>query len=232
MGRHRTIDDEELLKIARRVFRQGGHTASTRDVARAAGISQAVLYQRFRSKDDLFFAAMFPPPPDLGVLLGDEDEAGRGARRHLTGIATRVLGYFTSAAPAILHLVTHPSFPEMMAHAHHRFLGAGLVDALADRLRALSRRGLIAPVDAGAAAEALVAAMHSVALFRIFSGTADVPANDARARRVVQVLWSGLKPRRRRGPTEGAEPPKQPEDLVAPRSTRADRGTCDGSGSA
>ncbi|XXY48503.1 helix-turn-helix domain-containing protein [Sorangium sp. So ce269] len=229
MGRHRTIDDEELLKVARRVFRQGGHTASTRDVARAAGISQAVLYQRFRSKDDLFFAAMFPPPPDVGVLLGDEDEAGRGARRHLTGIATRVLGYFTSAAPAILHLVTHPSFPEMMAHAHHRFLGAGLVDALADRLRALSRRGLIAPVDAGAAAEALVAALHSVALFRIFSGTGDVPPDDARARRVVQVLWSGLKPRRRRSQTEQ---PKQPEDLVAPRSTRADRGSRDGSGSA
>ena len=53
MGRTKTVDDDELLRRAREVFRQSGHTASTREVARAAGISQAVLYQRFGSKNNL-----------------------------------------------------------------------------------------------------------------------------------------------------------------------------------
>ncbi|EKE96356.1 helix-turn-helix transcriptional regulator [Tolypothrix sp. LEGE 11397] len=32
--------------------------ASTRDIAKKAGISEAVIYQRFGTKEDLFFAAM------------------------------------------------------------------------------------------------------------------------------------------------------------------------------
>ncbi|HMI83758.1 MAG TPA: helix-turn-helix domain-containing protein [Polyangiaceae bacterium] len=56
MGRNKTIRDDELLRVARDVFRDGGHSATPRDVASAAGISQAVLYQRFGSKEDLFCA--------------------------------------------------------------------------------------------------------------------------------------------------------------------------------
>ncbi len=51
MGRHRTIDESELLGIARQVFQERGHTATSRVVARVVGISQAVLYQPFRTKD-------------------------------------------------------------------------------------------------------------------------------------------------------------------------------------
>src|SRR6516162_1159464 len=73
MGRHKTITDEEVLGIARRIFRAQGHTATTREIAQAAGISEAILYQRFGSKNELFFAAMHPRGPDLEQLLGPKD---------------------------------------------------------------------------------------------------------------------------------------------------------------
>src|SRR5262245_60647331 len=51
MGRHKTISDDEVLQVARGLFREKGHTATTREIAEAAGISEAILYQRFGSKD-------------------------------------------------------------------------------------------------------------------------------------------------------------------------------------
>lgn len=196
MGRHRTIDDSELLEVARRVFQEQGHTATTRDVARAAGISQSVLYQRFPTKDDLFFAAMLPPPPNLETLLGHEDEAQQGVDLHLSGIAVRMLAYFESVAPAILHVVTHPAFdPSAIAHAHEHILASKLVEGLAGRILALQRRGFVASVDAHATAEAFVAAIHSIAIFHVLSGADPDSADGDRVQRFVQVFWHGLMPR-------------------------------------
>ena len=58
MTRPKTISDEELLAVARKLFRTHGHAVSTRQIAEGAGISEAILYQRFGNKEHLFFAAM------------------------------------------------------------------------------------------------------------------------------------------------------------------------------
>lgn len=195
VGRNRTIDDSEILEVARRVFREHGHAATTRDVARAAGISQSVLYQRFKTKDDLFFAAMSPSPPDMAVLLGDEGDAMPDVERHLGDIALRVLAYFDAVTPAILHLVTHPAFdPKVIAQAHDRILAAGLAKGVAERLDALRQKGLVGSVDPRAAAEAFIAALHSFAMFHILSGTSAKPTDEERVRGFVRILWSGLGP--------------------------------------
>ena len=70
MGRLKTITDDEVLAAARRVFQRDGHAASTRDVAQEAGVSQAVLYQRFKTKEELFFAAMTPAVIDPQAIVG------------------------------------------------------------------------------------------------------------------------------------------------------------------
>ena len=54
MGRPKTIETSDLLAIARDVFRKHGPTATTRDVAKAAGISQAYLFRLFPTKEELF----------------------------------------------------------------------------------------------------------------------------------------------------------------------------------
>ena len=63
MGRHKVISDDDVLRVARDVFREKG-TRPTRQIA-GPGISEAILYQRFGGKDDLFFAAMHPIGPDV-----------------------------------------------------------------------------------------------------------------------------------------------------------------------
>lgn len=195
MGRQRIITDQELLAVAREVFREQGHAASTRDVARAAGITQAVLYQRFRSKDELFFAAMLPPPPDMDALLGSEEETQAGVESHLCAIAGRMLAYFADVGPVVLHLATHPSFrPETMRRAHDHLLAARLIEGLAARIGVLVKRGLVSAVDCDAAAAALVAAVHSIAIFRVLAGSEVTAADQEQARRLVRVFWQGLRP--------------------------------------
>src|SRR5262249_53254327 len=109
MGRQKTITDDEVLRIARDIFRAQGHTATTREIAQAAGISEAALYQRFGSKDELFFASMRPRGPDLEQLLGPKDPP-QDALTYLRAVVVRLGERFADVLPLVLRVMMHPSF--------------------------------------------------------------------------------------------------------------------------
>jgi AcrR family transcriptional regulator len=195
MPRPQTMSNTEILAAARRVFAQQGHAATTRDVAHAAGISPAVLYQRFGSKDDLFFAAMLPPPPDVTALLGVRTEAETDVEQHFVGVAQRILAYFEEVVPAFLRLITHPAFSlQSIAEAHEHILAARLVEGLAIHIADLQARGLVASVDAQAAAQVFIAAIHSLAIFAALPGMPMEHAHATTIEAFVAVFWRGLKP--------------------------------------
>lgn len=75
MPRPRTIDDEQILEAARTAFLTEGMGTSTARIARAVGISHALLFQRFRTKEELFKAAFRPPEhlPWEGLLSQGPD---------------------------------------------------------------------------------------------------------------------------------------------------------------
>jgi AcrR family transcriptional regulator len=192
MGRLRTIDDADILKHARLVFREGGHAASTREIARRAGISQAVLYQRFGSKEDLFLAAMTPEPPDLEALLGAYPP--RDARAHLEALAERLMDFFASLTPTLLHVLAHPQLGGARLVEWHAGLPfRALVDGLTTRFASLRDDGLVGPVDPHSAALAFLAAVHSAALFEMLSGAAH-PPRAPRLGALVDTLWQGFAP--------------------------------------
>src|ERR1700720_4293212 len=109
MGRHKTISDDDVLDRARDLFRARGHGVTMRQIAEAAGISEGVLYQRFGSKDDLFFAAMHPRGPDIDELLGPADP-GEDAHAYLRAVVVRLGKFFGEVIPLALRVMTHPSF--------------------------------------------------------------------------------------------------------------------------
>ena len=121
MGRHKTISDDEVLAVARGIFRKRGHTATTREIADAAGISEAILYQRFGSKDDLFFAAMRPTGPDIEELLGPANPP-EDAHAYLRRVVARIAHYFAEIIPLSLHVTTHPAFRRETFAKAHQFL--------------------------------------------------------------------------------------------------------------
>ncbi|MFL5341516.1 MAG: TetR/AcrR family transcriptional regulator [Gemmataceae bacterium] len=197
MGRHKTISDEDMLRVARDIFRAHGHVATTREIAHAAGISEAVLYQRFGSKDELFFAAMHARGPDIDQLLGPADPPG-DAQTYVRAVVVRLGKYFAEIIPLALRVMTHPSFdPHSLSRMQPRG-PAELVTGLAERLASLARRGQIAPPKAGTA-RVLASLAHDWALGNALAhGTA--PRSVRELEEWVDVVWEGLqaRPARRR----------------------------------
>jgi AcrR family transcriptional regulator len=191
MGRQKTITDDEVLRIARNIFREEGHTATTRAIAQAAGISEAILYQRFGSKDQLFFTAMHPRGPDLEQLLGPNDP-GEEALAYLHEVVVRLAEHFGEVIPLALHVMTHPSFdPASLARAQPA--GPSILrEGLAARLTVLARRGKLAMSSAAVTARLLVSLAHDWALGRLHG-------NRSRSIRelngMVDAVWQGLRPR-------------------------------------
>jgi AcrR family transcriptional regulator len=191
MGRPKTISDDEVLRIARHVFRQQGHTATTRQIAQAAGISEAILYQRFGSKDELFFASMRPRGPDVLELLGPQNPAEDGLP-YLRAVVVRLGEYFAQVIPLHLHVLMHPSFdPAKIARAHARG-PVEVVDGLAERLEALARRGELAMPRAGVTARLLVSLAHDWALGRVRGASS---RGVRELKEMVDLVWEGLRPR-------------------------------------
>jgi AcrR family transcriptional regulator len=191
MGRHKTISDQEVLRVARHVFREQGHTATTRQIAEAAGISEAVLYQRFGSKDDLFFEAMRPSGPDVEELLGPKDPAD-DALTYLRTVVVRLGQHFAKVIPLALRVMMHPSFdPASLARAH-RGGPALLVAGLAERLASLARRGELTMPHEAATARLLVSLAHDWALGRVHGASRGVRD----LQEMVDVVWEGLRERR------------------------------------
>ena len=192
MGRARTVEDEDILEAARLAFLDRGQLATTREIADAAGISQAVLYQRFGSKDDLFFAAMAPPPPDLEDLLGAPPRSADETESYLADVAERLYRYFEAVAPLFVQLATHTAFhADHLADAHGPMMESGLVEALSTRLGDLVKKGCIGEGDGSAMARLLISVVHGEALSAALLKT---PPDGQRRRETIRLIWHGLKP--------------------------------------
>ena len=193
MGRPKLIQDDELLAVAREAFVEKGISASTREIARRAGISEAVIYQRHRTKADLFFTAMVPPALNVEELLAARAN-GLGVLEHLEEIALGMMEYFRDLVPILLPLMTHPSFDfersvEQYPDAPLNRMRRGLMEYL-ETQREL---GNIVAGNVGSAALTLFAALHSLAIFErlgVHGGVFD----EATVRSVARSLWRGLAP--------------------------------------
>jgi AcrR family transcriptional regulator len=198
MTRPRTISDQELLAAARKVFRVAGRTASTRVIAREAGISEGVLYQRFGSKEELFFAAMAPGEPDLEALLGPEppDEE---APDFLKNAIVRMAKYFGEVIPLAIQILAFPS----THHAGMQRARSGLLEvrrALAARLEWFESRGLIRPSTARRTAQLLMSLAHDWAVGH--AGLHPASGHElADLEEMAEIVWKGIgrTARRRRG---------------------------------
>lgn len=198
MGRKKAISDAAVLSAAREVFGARGNAASTREIARAAGVSEGVLYQRFQTKERLFLAAMAPRPLDPAAILGPAEAAAGDPRAWIRRAVERMTEHYAGIVPMALQLVQHPSFdPAMGGPTEAARTTDALEEELARRLRALEAEGAIAAGSARTATRLLVSLAHDRALTSVLRSS-DLRSDRRQLAAVVDLFWQGLAPHRPR----------------------------------
>ena len=122
MPRNKSISDEAILAACRASFLAWGIGVATKDLAKHAGVSEGVLFQRFKSKEVLFFLAMRLPPPN--IVAPDEAEAiehiGNSqlvkdavtvkVKQQIVDVAFQVLVYLREQMPSLFLILSHPAY--------------------------------------------------------------------------------------------------------------------------
>ncbi|KAA0252722.1 MAG: TetR/AcrR family transcriptional regulator [Acidobacteria bacterium] len=206
MGRKKTVPDDDVLAIARGLFASRGYSASTREIARVAGLSEAVLYQRFGTKDGLFLAAMTPRPADIEEIFGPVEPEG-DPRRWLRGVVERMSAYFAEIVPLAIQLILHPVPDSSGRDASESVSVTGrFEDELAHRLRRLRGRGDVSAAPERPVARLLVSLAHDRAL-RSFLSRGDPEADRKLLGAMVDAAWKGLAPGPGARPARGSRGP-------------------------
>ena len=194
MGRKKTISDADLLAVARTVFVSEGFGASTKKIARRANVSEGVIYQRFANKDELFFAAMIPPPADLTRMFRHSRLKGRKLIEKLT---LSMLEFSRQALPVMLPLMMHPGFRlEDLAERHPESPIFVLRREIGPFLLRERDAGRLGPVDPRGASLLVWSLAQSIAFFEklgAHGGKFDPEIIHA----TIECLWKGLAPRPR-----------------------------------
>jgi AcrR family transcriptional regulator len=195
MGRRKLVKDDALLAVAREAFVEKGLAARMRDIARRAGISGAVIYQRHPTKAHLFFAAMVSPASNVKDLFSAPAN-DLSVLEQLEGITLGMMRYFREVVPILMRLVTHAEFDlEQFSQRHPDSPFGRMHLGLIQFLESQRARGRIVAEHVGPAALPLFAALHSLAFLErlgVHGGTFD----DAVIRAMVRALWTRLAPRR------------------------------------
>jgi AcrR family transcriptional regulator len=193
MGRHKTISDEDVLGIAREAFRRRGFAVTGREIAKLAGVSEAVLYQRFESKDAFFFAAMAPTEPDLLQIFGPRGREG-DAHAWIRRAVVRMSVYFEELIPLAIQVLMHPDYKKTTT-GETGPASLRLEKELSSRLRSLKQRGAITGASHQVVARLLIGIAHDWALHHTLLSCC--PTRDRRPLAAcVDVAWRGIAPAR------------------------------------
>jgi AcrR family transcriptional regulator len=191
MGRKKTISDSALLEIARQVFIEKGFSASTKEIARQAGVSEGVIFQRFTTKDELFFAAMIPPPASLNELLRHSRSRGSSLIEKVTWA---MIDYCRATLPVLLPLMAHPAFRfEEFAQRHPDTPMIALRRELVQFMMEQKKAGNIGNIDPGAAALLVWSTAQTVAFFERL-GAHGGRFEPEIISKTIHCLWQGLAP--------------------------------------
>ena len=185
MARKRTIQNEDLLNAARGAFVEHGFAVSTKEIAQRAGVSEGILFQRYGTKADLFFAAMAPPAD--AELSEQMRGVTSGSAEHLEKIGMIMLDYFRTAVPVLLPLVSHPAF--RFEEFAVRNPDAALVTM---RRESMQYFAAIGAVDASGSALLLMSSTYGVAMFeRLGAHGGKMPPRFVR--RMLRRIWQGCE---------------------------------------
>ena len=194
MARTRSITDEQILAAARAEFLERGIQATTADVARRAGIAEGTIFNRFKTKHELFVSAMNLDEPDWFAFV--DKKVGQGEpRTTLIEIALEILQFFRQLMPIMMMGWANPSprgIPPMLEGPNPPPLRA--IKKLAGFFEAEMRANRLRRHDPEVVARCFLGSLQSYVFFELLMKAQDelpLPP-EMHVRGVVNLLWNGL----------------------------------------
>jgi AcrR family transcriptional regulator len=197
MSRPTVIDDEAILKAARALFLEKGIRATTAEVARKAGVAEGSIFKRWKTKEELFIAAM---QSEMAFTeLFDRAQTGDDVQSMLVALGHSIIGFYRQKLPVIImawsnrtdddppHFLRGPNSPPVR----------GLKMATSF-FEAQMRARRICRHDPEIVARQFIGALQNYVFFElIMRSTEELPLSEETfVRGLVNVLWRGLDPQK------------------------------------
>jgi AcrR family transcriptional regulator len=168
---------------------------TTRDIARAAGLSDGVLYNYFADKHDLVVAALVKRvDAQLAAFRAALPKPGEGGvEEGLVAYAQATLDVATAMMPTIVGLMSEPDLlHRFLAEIHDKEYGIHReYERIVAYLEAEQGLGRLGEFDVEAAVTALVGSMVALGVGGMVTGR-DEAASRERVRGVVRTLIGGI----------------------------------------
>jgi AcrR family transcriptional regulator len=198
MARPPTIKDDDILRAAREVFLEQGIRATTAQVARRAGIAEGSIFYRFKTKADLFQAAMRPHVEDPPFLAKLPARVGNGdLRESLVETGLEILEFLRGIFPLIMMSWSNPGpsgLPALLDVPNPPPLR--VLKRVAGYFEAEMRAGRLARREPEVAARMFLGSLANYVLFEIlFRAQEELPLPPGTfVRSLVEILLGGLAP--------------------------------------
>jgi AcrR family transcriptional regulator len=102
MSRPISISDDQILEAARVVFVRNGISATTKEIARQAGVAEGSIFRRFSTKEALFAAAVMNPRPPIWVRELDHLVGQGEPRENLIHITLGMMRFLQEMLPLVM----------------------------------------------------------------------------------------------------------------------------------
>ena len=198
MARPKEIKDADIIEAARACFLEHGPSASTGSIAKQLGISQATLFKRYGTKEDLLIAALVPETPAWTRLL----EGGPDSRpipTQLREIVGEMATFMQDVMPRIQCLASAGIGLPRVFRDHQEPPPLYARRKLAEWFAMAMEQKRVAQGSPATAATALMGSVHA-ASFLLGPLCAANPSQataleaDAYLDDLVALMWRGLRP--------------------------------------
>jgi AcrR family transcriptional regulator len=191
----------QILDAAATVFAEKGfHRATTKEIARVAGVSEGTIYNYFDSKDDLLIGIM-ARLAELGTLDDELMEALKGDVREFFVVMFRHrIGHVRQGQQMLQAILPEVIVNPELRERYHRQFVLRIAMLVEQYIQARVEMGHIRPVDASLTTRVVQAIIIGLLILDIVGDETLRSGWDGVPELLATIIFDGLSPRA----TEGA----------------------------
>jgi TetR/AcrR family transcriptional regulator len=191
----------QLLRVAIDSFARNGFSGTkTKDIAAAAGVSEAILFRHFASKEDLYHAILDEKEATMGGDRWFVEMQGLADRRDdralFRHVARQIVRSFSEDS-AFHRLLLYASLEgHLLADLFHERFGLPMGDFLSRYIASRQKEGAFRECDPGAAVMFCIGSIVHYAMARHVLGAKKFPSDEeAIIEKFVELMLASLEQR-------------------------------------